>query len=182
MQAFIKLITVIVLTSMSLLSCSQNESVLATCQSNEILLEESFFSPDATASPEISPLPGGTKHSVGKTIYLGHGIFTQQVFPFSTIRRAESQFRDDLRDPVFGRQTNWSTPQSITTLGIKADDYRIACGSQHDIPMCRAILQHDHYYIFVNAHTYDDEITSTKFMAAIREIDERVQNCTLRNE
>ena len=97
--------------------------------------------------------------------------------PFSTKRRAESEFKEDLRDPVFHAQSTWSVPDNLTEFNIRADNYRIVCGTQHDIPMCRAILQHDHFYVYVNAHTYEDELTTSDFMLAIQEIDNRVQNC-----
>ena len=82
MKEFIKLTALLgLLASIVVTGCAQSEEMATNCEGNEILLEESFFSSGATVSPEISPLPEGTKSSVGNTVYLGRGIFDQNVFP-----------------------------------------------------------------------------------------------------
>lgn len=181
MKKFAKCLATICLLVSIIVSCNQDEKTIAGCESNEILLEGSFFSSDTVTSPEISPLPEGTRDSIGNTIYLERGIFVQNVFPFSTTRRAESEFKEELRDPVFQAQSTWFIPDILPALDIQAEDYRVACGEQHNIPMCRAILQHGRYFVFVNAHTYEDELSPSDFTVAIQEIDKRIRDCVEHN-
>lgn len=165
------------LISIGIISCNQTLPALLNCEINNILLDESFFAPGAVISPNLSPLPEGTKNSVGNTVYLGRGILVQNILPFSSTRRAKSEFNEDLRDPAFHVGSTWSPPPNMRALDIAADDFRLACGLQHDIPMCRALLQNDNFYVFINAHTYENEFSPSDFAVAIQEIDQRIQYC-----
>ena len=167
------------LITLGVVSCS-SPSNTSLCKANELLLEESFFPSGATIGDFMSPLPEGTTDSVGHTAFLGQGFIIQDVYPFSTTSRAISEFEENLRDPVFTPREpaqGWLAPSGITDFSFGVDSYRIACGTQNGIPMCRSILQHGPYYVYLNAHTYENEFSQTEFLRIVEEISKRMQNC-----
>lgn len=168
------------LLTLNVFGCSGTNELSQVCDANDLLLEESFFPVGATIEAFISPLPEGTKDSVGNTVYLGQGIVVQNVYPFSTTRRAQSEYEEDLRDPVFTPrrpEQGWLALEGIANFSFEVENYRIVCGIQNSIPMCRALLQHGPYYVFLNAHTYENEFSHTDFLSVVEEIGKRMQNC-----
>lgn len=168
------------LIALNVFGCSGTNELSQFCDANDLLLGESFFPAGATVDAFISPLPEGTKDSVGTTVYLGQGIVVQNVFPFSTTRSAKTQYEDDLRDPVFTPRRpdqGWLAPDGIVDFSFEVENYRIVCGIQNNIPMCRAILQHGSYYVYLNAHTYENEFSHMDFLMVVEEIGKRMQNC-----
>lgn len=165
----------------SLTGCTQANNLPPGCSGKDVLLDSSFFAkPGVTDSGVQSPLPEGTKDSAGITLYLSRGFLIQQIYPYSSYSRAESEYNENLRDPVFGEQgidKAWSIPEEIEFLEIKADNIRVACGEQNNIPMCRAIFHHGNYYVKVNGHMYEEDISVTDFIQLINELDARIKNC-----
>lgn len=170
---------------LNMLGCSSTNNLPFGCKAHDILVEEAFFPSGTAIDAFISPLPEGTKNSAGNTAYLGRGIVVQNIFPFSTTRKAQAQYEDDLRDPVFTPRKSgqgWLTPKEITDFNFEVDNYRVVCGIQNNIPMCRSILQHGSYYVYLNAHTHENEFSRTDFLAIVEEIDKRMQNCVAADE
>lgn len=163
-----------------LCSCSERQTIPTGCAASDLLLEESVFPNSVVIGDFISPLPEGTKDSAGNTVYFGKGFMIQDIYPFSNERAAVKAYEEDLRDPVFTpRNANqgWPTPDGIDDFSFEFDNYRLACGIDHSIPMCRAILLHGSYYVFLNVHTYEDDFSHLDFLAIVQEYDRRLNNC-----
>ncbi|MCL4262744.1 MAG: hypothetical protein KJ069_05995 [Anaerolineae bacterium] len=160
--------------------CRQSNDLPPGCSGEDILLDGSEFPSGATVGNVLSPVPEGTNNSAGVTIHFSRGFLVQQVIPFSSSHRAELEYQENLKDPVFseqGEEKAWAIPDELEMININADNFRLACGEQHSIPMCRTILQHDQYYVFVNAHMHEEDLSFIDFIHIINEIDARIQNC-----
>ena len=168
------------LLTLNVFGCSGTSELSKICDANDLLLEETYLPPNAVIGDFMSPLPEGTKDSVGHTVFLGLGFLIQDVYPFSTTKRAQSEYEENLRDPVFTPrrpEQGWLAPEGIADFSFEVETYRIVCGIQNSIPMCRALLQHGPYYVYLNAHTYENEFSHTDFLSVVEEIGERMQNC-----
>lgn len=150
----------------------------AFCPVEELLLDASSFPIGAEAGDLTSPLPDGTIHSGSKTFYLGKGIANHLVYGFSTDKRAAEEFDHRQKGSAFSSSTvEWQTPDELKGLLAAATQHEVVCGTQHQIPMCKAIAQYDNHFIFFNIHMYPEETTIADLATILQEIDRRMFEC-----
>jgi hypothetical protein len=96
------------------------------------------------------------------------------VYGFSTSKRAAEEFEQQQKDPAF---SEWPVPDAGRGLLGSSTQHQIVCGAQHQIPMCKAIIQYDNYFIYFNMHMWPEEATETDLVVLLQEIDGRMSQC-----
>lgn len=171
-----RVILLFIISVLAIQACRPSDT--AFCPVEELLLDETSLGEDIVADEILSPLPDGTKHSAGQTFDIGKGIANHLVYGFSRDKRAAEEFEQRQKDSAFSSATpQWQTPDEVRGLLASATQHQVVCGTQHQIPMCKAIAQYDNYFIFFNIHMYPEETTTIDLAHLLREIDRRMSRC-----
>lgn len=148
------------------------------CPVEALLIEEDSFLAGARAGELHSPLPDNSRYSAGRTFYLNRGIANHDVYPYSSVRRAEEEFQHNQQSPIFSDSfQEWELPEELSDFYPHADRFDVACGLQHQIPMCEMIAQYENYFIYFNIHTYPENGALSDVRALLQEIDDKMVGC-----
>jgi hypothetical protein len=159
------------------------------CEIKDLVLNGSSFPPGGAApfppyqveGPIQSPLRTGGYESAGRSFYLLNGIANHDVRRYVTKELAARIVRDERHWEFFSKTGTplWSIPEELDYRSPIADQYYLGCGIDRDIYMCKAVMQYEEYYIFVNtAHMAPwTPMTIQDLERVFRDIDERMAKC-----
>lgn len=170
---------VIWVISLTFLGCRGSQAT-TDCIGPYPLLNADSYPEGAIVGDVLFPLSDSTIKSSGSTVYLGRGIAVQEVYPYSTERRAEEDFEYEFQSPDFSSSLpdkRWQIPDELKDFESKADQFALACGMIHGIPICRIIARYNNYFVQLSSYMYPDEMTYAEFEKVIQDLDQRMSGC-----